>query len=929
MINIPEEVKQACNNISVTFREIIVVDEQEVVTKVKFSDDTYQDGNFFGTFIMKTIEFEAENNIDYKKKEVVYYREINGTRFKMGTFIVQSITENDTKESVKVTAYDYGLKFANKYITELDYKNTKVTMKDVINEVCTKVGVPLANLSFTNDSFIVDSNQFTEDAQYGTVVKAVAQMSGTFAKINENDKLEFIFDQTSDNIEEIEDYTELEDKRDTRPITVVVLGMSQVKGQEAIMRWAEGIAIYGENYLVINDNPFAYTQSKRTELIKGIFEKVKGFGYSSFVTKKAFKPYSQVGDLVKIKNRQGEWVNSIILRINANHQEIELSAPSIIDATVEYEQPPTPEDIANKAEFTVNQQEKTIQALVTSNTELVNKTTKLEIDVDKIKGEISEIADVTVTADGYGVINVENINESEPILVKIYPTAEDITPLRPKVGLYPRVGLRPHSRELLFVRTNNEDEPYSVEYNIPADLYKLDNYYDEFVLDYENQRCYINRNIGINENGEKYLLEIPTVEEFKYPTINLLEGNYKIYMPAFENAYIYVRLMTKNIYTSQFATKVELNSKIEQTSTNIELSVNQKLKGYSTTQEMNSAISIASDSITSSVSKTYATKVTTDTLASKIKQTATTIELTTTDNKTSAGITIKLKNEDGSQIDSKSANITLSGLVKFTDLSGSGTTTINGSNITTGTIDANKVTVKNLNASDITSGTLSASKISGGSLSLTGNNTSITSTNFSVTKDGVITAKSGTLGGWKIDSASISKTTGQYNLEIRSDRPANEAAILVWDTKSQGYNFYIRPDGFLYAKNADISGNIKATSGSISGSLITSGFSASNITAGRLNISDGSGHYLRMGFSEGDNPSVSGLNVMSYGIDMHQHGISNCTDIGFGGSVWTFDRFSSAITTQAYVRFPGSSYVYIGDRTLSQYVNDVVQSYLN
>lgn len=845
MIDIPEEVKQACNNISVTFREIIVVDEQEVVTKVKFSDDTYQDGNFFGTFIMKTIEFEAENNIDYKKKEVVYYREINGTRFKMGTFIVQSISENDTKESVKVTAYDYGLKFANKYTTDLDYKNTKVTMKDVINEVCTKVGVPLANLSFTNDNFIVDSNQFTEDAQYGTVVKAVAQMSGTFAKINENDELEFIFDQTSDNIEEIEDYTELEDKRDTRPITIVSLGMSQVEGQNITMRWAEGIAIYGENYLVINDNPFAYTQAKRTQLIEGIFNKVKGFGYSSFVTKKAFKPYSQVGDLVRLKNKQGEWVNSIILRINANHQEIELSAPSVIDATVEYEQPPTPEDIANKAEITVNQQEKTIQALVTSNTELVNKTTKLEIDVDKIKGEISEIADVTVTADGYGVINVENINESEPILVKIYPTAEDITPLRPRVGLYPRVGLRPHSRELFFERTSNEEEPYSVEYNIPADLYKLDNYYDEFILDYENQRCYINRNIGINENGEKYLLEIPTVEEFEYPTIKLLEGNYKIYMPAFNNAYIYVRLMTKNIYTSQFATKIELNSKIEQTSTNIELSVNQKLQGYSTTQEMNSAISIASDSITSNVAKTYATKATTEILSSRIKQTATTIELTTTDNKTSAGITIKLKNEDGSQIDSKSANITLSGLVKFTDLSGSGTTTINGSNITTGTIDASKVTVKNLNASNITSGTLSASKISGGSLSLTGNNTTITSTNFSVTKDGVITAKSGTLGGWKIDSTSISKTTGQYNLEIRSDRPANEAAILVWDTKSQGYNFYIRPDGFLYAKNADISGKISATSGvfrnctitdscTVPGSIISGKISGIDIDAGRI-----------------------------------------------------------------------------------------------
>lgn len=616
MIDVPEEVKQACNSDSVTFREIIVVDEQEVVTKVKFSDDTYQNGNFIGTFIMKTIEFDAENNIDYMKKEVIYYREINGIRFKMGTFIVQDIKDNDTKESVTVTAYDYGLKFANPYVTELDYKNTKVAMKDVINEVCTKVGVPLANITFTNENFVVDSNQFTEDSQYGDVVKAVAQMSGTFAKINENDELEFIFDQTSENIEEIEDYTELEDKRDTKPITIVELGMSQVTGQNVVMRWAEGIAIYGENKLVINDNPFAYTQAKRTQLIEGIFNKVKGFGYSSFTTKKSFKPYSQVGDLVKLKNKEGKWVNSIILRINANHQEIELSAPSVIDATVEYEQPPTPEDIANKAEFTVNQQKKTIQALVTSNTDLVNKTTQLEIDVDTIKGEIGEIADVTITIEGYGTVEATDINQSEPILVKIYPTSEDIIPLRPKIGLYPRIGLYPHKRELIFTRTDVADEPYSVEYNIPKDLYKLNNYYDEFVLDYTNQQCYIQHRIGIDENGDKYLLEIEETEYFNYPTIQLLDGSYTITMPAFENVYMYMRLMAKNIYTSQFATKVELNSKITQTASEIDLSVNEKLKNYSTTQEMNSAISITASGIQQEVNK----KVGEDELGTKIQQ---------------------------------------------------------------------------------------------------------------------------------------------------------------------------------------------------------------------------------------------------------------------------------------------------------------------
>ena len=64
---------------------------------------------------------------------------------------------------------------------------------------------------------------------------------------------------------------------------------------------------------------------------------------------------------------------------------------------------------------------------------------------------------------------------------------------------------------------------------------------------------------------------------------------------------------------------------------------------------------------------------------------------------------------EGITISSSKVNIT--GFVTFSNLSGAGQTTINGGNITTGTIDASKVTVRNLNASYITSGTIDASDI--------------------------------------------------------------------------------------------------------------------------------------------------------------------------------------------------------------------------
>ena len=54
----------------------------------------------------------------------------------------------------------------------------------------------------------------------------------------------------------------------------------------------------------------------------------------------------------------------------------------------------------------------------------------------------------------------------------------------------------------------------------------------------------------------------------------------------------------------------------------------------------------------------------------------------------------------------KADKINITGFVTFSDLAGTGTTTINGSNITTGTINANLANIININASNITTGTI-------------------------------------------------------------------------------------------------------------------------------------------------------------------------------------------------------------------------------
>ena len=540
-------------------------------------DDCYNNGNFIGTFVMKRVEFTyKDSDLEFKQKEFNAYKEYkldSGTweSIDYGTFIVQAVEESDTKEEIKVTAYDYGLKFANPYVSGLDYASGKVTLFQVLQEICQKVGVELENTSIENGDFIVDSNQFGENTLYGNVITAIAQISCNFAKITPENKLKLLFKNESNIIIETKDYVEFEDKRDTLPYTAVSLGMSNVEGENVTLI-AEGVDPDNAKYLTINDNPFAYTQDKRTQLIQAIFNKINGFGYSSFVLKNCLYPQLECGDLVQIKNKNNEIVNSIVLRPTFENEILNFEAPSTITSSVSYVQPLDAIEISKRTEIVVDKQNQTIKAVVESNQEVVDKTAQLTIEVDQLKGQISEVADVTVTADGYGSISADNINVSEPILLRIRPVGEDFACIYPRTNLYPSSTLFPKNRKITFENTTTNEK---IEYTIPKDLWYFDsNNYDEFVLDYENAQCYILHKVGVNADGTKYILEMPTTEYFDYPTINLTEGDYKIYTNSFSNAYIYVRLMTQNIYTSQFATKVELNSSLKQTSSSIIAEVN-------------------------------------------------------------------------------------------------------------------------------------------------------------------------------------------------------------------------------------------------------------------------------------------------------------------------------------------------------------------
>ena len=231
----------------------------------------------------------------------------------------------------------------------------------------------------------------------------------------------------------------------------------------------------------------------------------------------------------------------------------------------------------NQTYLIVDKQNQEIESVISNVSEQNDKINQITQTVDELNSKISDIADITVSQEtNNATLTFTGINESEPIRVEIHPITTNISYLYPRENLYPSDTLYLQNRTLRFTNT---DTSAVVDYELPMDLLYYDsNNYDEFILDYDSQTCIVNKKVGYNADGTTYVLANPeTIPITPYPTINLTAGDYTIELLGYSIGYMMIRLMSQNIYTTQFATKAELSSSITQTRDAIELEVSEKL----------------------------------------------------------------------------------------------------------------------------------------------------------------------------------------------------------------------------------------------------------------------------------------------------------------------------------------------------------------
>ena len=391
-------------NATVTYLPEIILTEADYIKSIKFYDTRFvPEEGIFGQTVMKQVDLEINNEnqqllLEDQEFELylsTYYNE-KEYNIKYGTFIVQKAEEENTNDNNEATCFDYMTKANQKYIDQVSYP---CTMRELAENICEQLGLTLQTEKFRNDDFIVEDNQFVENETYRDVLKAIAMSAFSWARIDEHNVLRFDFNHNVEPIEEL-DYDQYynlnKNEKMYGPVNKVVIGDSQIEGENVAVEDTESIATNGVHEVTILNNPFAYTQEKRIQLIEAGKE-LFGFTYLPINSMNTIGfIWLDCIDKISLKNMQDEVANTFVFDHTIEYDGTtldEIASQALTETETKYTYTPETLKKLQRTEIVVDKQNQTITGIVEQTDGLNTQMTKVEQRVDGITQTVTDMGE--------------------------------------------------------------------------------------------------------------------------------------------------------------------------------------------------------------------------------------------------------------------------------------------------------------------------------------------------------------------------------------------------------------------------------------------------------------------------------------------------------------------------------------------------------
>lgn len=572
---------------------IKTLDERSIVD-IDYEDFRYvnTESLVIGQFVARKVtgnldqlydEFEIEDTEIELQMGISYYVEENNeevlqtTYYSLGNFLVTKPSSDDVKDKTSFEAMDYAKKFNIVFDgTTLQYPCTALQLA---TECCRQAGVTLGTLDFTNYDFVIPNNQYVENETCRKVMQDIGKLAYSWVRIDCDNKcyIDFDYGTTVDTYNTIttHNYYDLSlQKKVFGPVNRVVIGMRDVEGENAVIEDAESIEEYGVTEIQLYDNNITYTPELRQAAISAA-TKLFGLMYTPLEVNTTGHPWLIGNEKIEVIDGAGNsWYTYPFDRtiVYSGHIKTKLTSKADTKTETEYKNYGDLETEVRKTRIVVDKQEQEIQALASKIVELVSTTEGVgEITLeDAFPGELHNLE---IRGNISLVFPNDSTKYGEPVIISDDLIVND--------DLYVSSGIPYVNKDTLY--PSNTLYPKDTYLQVDDALYKLDfdylNYISETAYDkyvYEDGKQWIERNVGVDENGQLYELENTVIEKKSDLVINVGE-NSTITLLSFSNAILKSEYFINNNYTDTFATKVYVDSELTVAVDEITAEVNAKV----------------------------------------------------------------------------------------------------------------------------------------------------------------------------------------------------------------------------------------------------------------------------------------------------------------------------------------------------------------
>ena len=515
-----------------------------------------------------------------------------------GNYIVYENEYNADTNSYSHICYDKML-YSMKEYTTIQNGSFPMTVRDYIKNLCLDLGLTFKNqnTTFANYNRVINTDLYANlGYTYRDIFDELSAVTGSIIGLDQSDNVEVKYlNETNDEIDD----SYLKDvnvtfKEKYGPINSVVLSRS-AESDNVYLQDPISISQNGLCEIKIVDNQIM-NNNDRSDYLPDLLDKLKAIEYYINDFDSTGIGYYEAFDKYNVKIGGNSY--SCIL-FNDEFKVTQGIVESIYtempeETETDYTKSDKTDRKINQTYIIVDKQNQEIESLVSEIGDRSEKTTTITQDIDTISQQVSQIVDLTKEKTQNSALVIENAIESDLIKFSILG---EMSLVYPKNSLYPSSTLYPLESYLIIEYEDQTQDRMHLPLNY---LHYLNGTaYDEFLV--ENGKAKIIRRVGENTDGTLYDLGTQIEEDLGDFVIPVKTGYNKIWLESFfdKNLIYYAKYGTESDLTEVFATKVEMNTAIEQTATEINLEVSKKVDD----DEVITAINLTSEEAKINASK--------------------------------------------------------------------------------------------------------------------------------------------------------------------------------------------------------------------------------------------------------------------------------------------------------------------------------------